>query len=286
MRSFLAIAVCLLVASEAVACEGGALATETMRITRPVADEHDKGEIQLETYIYRPKVPGRLPTVIYNHGSTGAGQLSVKTKAFPPCELVQFFTQSGYAVVAPNRRGRGDSSGTYVEECFGCNPRQYYAVGVRGLEEALKDIDATVVHIVGQAFVDKQHVVLAGQSRGGFLSVLYAGRHPERFKGVINFSGGWFRIAANQPPESVTFMHDQFRLAGQRNKGPMLWLYREGDARFPPAAIQGFYESFRKPGGNAELHVYSNNTGGDGHFFVNQPSLWSADLQTYLAKIR
>lgn len=290
MRSFLPVAACLLIASEAAACEGAALAdgtaAESVRISRSVGDEHDRGEIQLETYIYRPGAAGRLPIVVYNHGSTGAGQLAVKTKAYPPCELVQFFTQRGYAVVAPNRRGRGDSSGTYVEECFGCNPKQYYAVGVRGLEEGLKDIDAVVTYVLSLPFVDQQRVVLAGQSRGGFLSVLYAGRHPERFRGVINFSGGWFRIAANQPPESVPFMHDHFRLAGQRNKRPMLWLYREGDARFPPAAIQGFYESFRKSGGDAVLRIYGNDTGRDGHFFVNQPSLWSADLQTYLARIQ
>lgn len=280
----------LMSAGGAIACDGSALgdgiASESVRIARAVADEHDRGQIQLETYIYRPRAAGKLPTVVYNHGSTGAGQLAVKTKAYPPCELVRFFAENGYAVVAPNRRGRGESTGTYVEECFGCNPKQYYAVGVRGLEDALTDVDAAVSYVLAQDFVDARRVVLAGQSRGGFLSVLYAGRHPERVHGVINFSGGWFRIAANQPPESLAFMHDHFRQAGARAKQPMLWLYREGDSRFPPPAIQAFHENFRKAGGSAALRVFANDSGRDGHFFVNQAALWSADVQAYLAQIK
>ncbi len=279
----------LATAGEAFACEGDALGDgvdlQTVRIARPVSDEHDRGEIQLETYIYRPKLSGKLPTILYNHGSTGAGQFATKAKAYPTCELVRFFTENGYVVVAPNRRGRGESTGTYMEECFGCNPKQYYAVGVRGLDEGLKDVDAAFAYTLAQPFVDTARVVLAGQSRGGFLSVLYAGRHPDRIRGVISFSGGWFRIAANQPPESVPFMTDRFRQAGERYTKPMLWLYREADSRFPPSTINQFHESFRSRGGKATLRLYGNDSGRDGHFFVNAPSLWTDDLKAYLSQL-
>ncbi len=288
MRAPLAFAalVLLLAAADVSACEDGSLGDgvelQAARIARAVSDEHDKGEIRLETYIYRPKLPGRLPTILYSHGSTGAGQFAAKAKAYPTCEMVRFFTERGYALVAPNRRGRGDSTGTYVEECFGCNPRQYYAVGVRGLEEGLKDLDAAFAYTRALPFVDPARIVLAGQSRGGFLSVLYAGQHPDRVRGVVNFSGGWFRIAPNQPPESVPFMTDRFRQAGERYGKPMLWLYREGDARFPPSSINQFYESFRSKGGKGSLRIYGNDTGRDGHFFVNAPALWTEDIKAYL----
>jgi len=40
--------------------------------------------------------------------------------------------------------------------------------------------------LVGGAFT-----VIGGQSRGGILSVAYAGAHPQQVRGVINFVGGW-----------------------------------------------------------------------------------------------
>jgi len=45
--------------------------------------------------------------------------------------------------------------------------------------------------ILAMPFVDDERVVMGGQSRGGILSVAYAGRRPEQVKGVINFVGGW-----------------------------------------------------------------------------------------------
>jgi len=45
--------------------------------------------------------------------------------------------------------------------------------------------------ILTMPFVDRDRVVIGGQSRGSILSVAYAGQHPEQVKGVINFVGGW-----------------------------------------------------------------------------------------------
>lgn len=40
-------------------------------------------------------------------------------------------------------------------------------------------------------WVDPARIVVAQWSRGGFLSVIYAARYPDKVAGVINFSGGW-----------------------------------------------------------------------------------------------
>jgi pimeloyl-ACP methyl ester carboxylesterase len=42
-----------------------------------------------------------------------------------------------------------------------------------------------------RADVASSRLLIGGQSRGGVLSVAYAGRHPEDIEGVINFVGGW-----------------------------------------------------------------------------------------------
>src|SRR5713226_1593709 len=56
---------------------------------------------------------------------------------------------------------------------------------------ALRDIEAAMVAILAMPFVDRDRVVIGGQSRGGILSVAYGGLHGEQVKGVINFVGGW-----------------------------------------------------------------------------------------------
>lgn len=48
-------------------------------------------------------------------------------------------------------------------------------------------IEAAIGSILTMPFVDSNRIVIGGQSRGGILSVAYAGQHPEQVKGVIKF---------------------------------------------------------------------------------------------------
>ena len=43
-------------------------------------------------------------------------------------------------------------------------------------------------------FVDSKRVIIGGQSRGGILSVIYAGQHPEQ----VMMSAGWAILANRQ----------------------------------------------------------------------------------------
>ncbi len=272
------------------ACEGivdwEKVSGQTMKISRPVDDEFDKGEIQLTTYLYRPGRSEDMPALIYNHGSTGPGVVPVKQRMYPSCEIIRFFTDHGYLVVAPNRRGRGDSNGTYTEECLGCSTMQYYGAGVRGLTDALQDLDAVISEVAKLSFVDGRRIILAGQSRGGFLSVIYAGRRPDIIRGVVNFSGGWFGVTESRSREFGEFNYANYRDAGGKAKAPMLWLYRENDRYYAPRFIHQFHESFRSGGGKANLHIYPNDTGRDGHGFTSQPTLWTAHVAEFLAALK
>jgi len=94
----------------------------------------------------------------------------------------------------PARRGRGGSEGQYDEgfapdRSSGCSCEP--ALSIAGADRALRDMDAATVAILAMQFVDRNRVVIGGQSRGGILSVAYAGQHPAQIKGVINFVGGW-----------------------------------------------------------------------------------------------
>jgi len=93
---------------------------ERMVATRKVRDAEDKGTIRLVTYVYRPQRNDRHEVVLFSHGSTGGLATSPEEPGgsnAPPRAVVQFFVSRGYTVVAPMRRGRGESTGTYIEEC-------------------------------------------------------------------------------------------------------------------------------------------------------------------------
>ena len=93
---------------------------ERLEATRAVDDAQDKGTIRLVTYVYRPLKNDRHEVALFSHGSTGGLARSPKEPGgsnAPPPVVVQFLLSRGYTVVAPMRRGRGESTGTQVEEC-------------------------------------------------------------------------------------------------------------------------------------------------------------------------
>jgi alpha-beta hydrolase superfamily lysophospholipase len=92
---------------------------ERMTANRKVNDTKDKGTIRLVTYVYRPLKNDRHEVVLFSHGSTaGLARSPKEALDAPPAPVIRFFVSRGYTLVAPMRRGRGESSGTYVEECF------------------------------------------------------------------------------------------------------------------------------------------------------------------------
>jgi len=92
---------------------------------------------------------------------------------------MHFFVSRGYTLVATMRRGRGESTGTYVEECAfylgECTLAQQIAMTHRSLREATLDTEAVIDQVVGRLVPAGSKIILAGNSRGGFLSLMMAG---------------------------------------------------------------------------------------------------------------
>jgi pimeloyl-ACP methyl ester carboxylesterase len=112
------------------------------------------------------------------------------------------------------------------------------------------------------------------------LSVAYAGRHPQKVAGVINFAGGWW--GERMPTREFNF--DQFRQAGRSAKAPMLWMYGTNDSYYSPKFIQRCFDAFRNHGGKGEL-IEVPDVPGDGHFLVSWPDRWRPAVSTYLGKL-
>ncbi len=141
--------------------------------------------IQLAATLYRTRLPGRQPLVILNHGAPGYAADAVKRTWHFEAEA-RFFLARGYNVVVPMRKGRGQSGGPFLEPG---NPTIPTAIQV---DSAVEDEDTVVNAMRVEPWVDPARVIVAGWSRGGGLSVVYAARHPDKVAGVINFSGGWW----------------------------------------------------------------------------------------------
>ena len=235
-------------------------------------------EIRLEGMLYRPPSPGRLPVVVFNHGSTGAGRVApTSTDPYKYPQVARFFVERGWAVLIPMRRGRGASGGEYLER-YDCD-RASLASGV---ERGLADIDAALAFVSSQPWADMDRLLLGGMSRGGLLSVLYPSQRQTKARAVINFAGGW---TVERCDRATRFNADTFAEAGRAGKLPMLWLYSENDRNYGPGAVQSYHRVFIQGGGTAELRLFPP-IGHDGHILLpGAVTVWQTAVQDFLARI-
>jgi len=225
--------------------------------------------LMLQATLYRPPSPGRHPVVIFNHGSTGPGIIPASYVSRGGNETV-FFRSLDYVVVVPMRKGRGASEGPPMEE----DPAIPLTVG---LNSAVEDLNAVVEYMDRQPYVDPARIMVAGVSRGGMLSVVYAGRYPTNVIGVINFSGGWF----SEDSTNADFNFEAFREAGRTAKVPMLWLYADHDSLYSLNFDEREFAAFRSTGGRGELFEVRDFPG-EGHFLVAWPGQWESKVADYL----
>ena len=243
----------------------------------------DGERVRLEIRIYRPATAAPAPTLVFNHGSTGRGtdaRRFTRPVDFPA--LAQFFVERGWAVVMPARRGRGGSDGLY-DEGFGRDRAQGYAcdtsLSLAGAERALRDVEAAMNAILVMAFVDPNRVVIGGQSRGGILSVAYAGRRPEQVKGVINFVGGWKGASCVY----ASAVNQTLFARGGRYGGDTLWLYGDGDTFYSLDHSRENFAAFKAAGGHGTFQEFPKSAGG--HGLWASPQDWGAIVEGYLKRL-
>jgi dienelactone hydrolase len=245
----------------------------------------DGEQVRLAFITYKPQGAGPFPTLIFHHGSTGSGtEPSRFPQTFDPGALAYWFVARGWAVVLPSRRGRGGSEGLYDEgfardRIYGytCNPE----LSLMGADRALRDIDAITDTVLALPFVDRTRFVVGGQSRGGILSVAWAGRHPDGPRGVINFVGGW--LGAGCPTSSA--VNQQLFKRGAGFPRPTLWLYGDNDPFYPLNHSEANFDAFREAGGKGNFHEIGRSTGMNGHMIFVVDDAWSATVAAYLREL-
>jgi dienelactone hydrolase len=253
---------------------------ETSMVPVVVDDE----TVRLQMRIYRPAVIGPVPTLVFNHGSTGNGRdPSLFTRPIDYPALAQFFVARGWAVVIPARRGRGASEGLYDEGFAQDRSRGYSCapdLSIPGADRALRDIEAAMDAILAMPFVDRDRVVIGGQSRGGILSVAYAGHRPDQVKGVINFVGGWLGTGCT----TASRVNQELFRRGASYPGEMIWLYGDSDPFYPLAHSRDNFFAFEVAGGTGTFHEFPATPTG-GHTIGAYPDNWTPVMDAYLQRL-
>ncbi len=241
----------------------------------------DGKPVNLEVVIFRPNGVGPFPLAMFNHGSTGNGTNSALFKeTLFDVGLAHFLNNRDWIVAFPQRRGRGKSDGLY-DEGFSADRRQGYTcdfdISLSGAERALDDIGAAMAALRQRPDVAPSRVLIGGQSRGGILSIAYAGMHPDQIFGVINFVGGWMGTGC----DTASRLNGTLFVRGARFDQPTLWLYGDQDLFYDIQHSRNNFTLFQSAGGQGTFLGF-NVPGGYGHAVLSAPELWEGPVAEYL----
>ncbi|HET9734894.1 MAG TPA: CocE/NonD family hydrolase [Burkholderiales bacterium] len=237
--------------------------------TAPAARLHEEvvrvpgpGDRTLVATWYKPAGGGPFPLIVLSHGSPpdpAARPAMDRNRILTP---IGALVARGYAVLVPMRRGFGATGGAFAEGYGTCANPDYLRAG----NEAAKDILAAMAYGQAQGFVQRDTVLLVGQSLGGYASIAAASRQPRGLVAVINFSGGNGGRPATTPgdPCRPERLGQAFAAWGASVRVPVLWHYVENDQFFAPRHVQSWYEAFTRAGGTGRL-VMQPPYGRDGH---------------------
>ncbi len=197
----------------------------------------------LQTTVFRPNGPGPFPLLIINHGKeAGAPRFQARDRFI---FMATEFVKRGYAVMVPMRQGFADSTGIYADH--GCN------MTANGYAQAA-DIQDVLEFARDQAWIDDEHIVVAGQSYGGLATIALGTRELAGVRGLINFAGG-LRDDGNHCDWRSELVH-AFDVYGEHNKIPSLWIYGINDSLFGPELVGRMHDAFIRAGGRARLFAF------------------------------
>jgi dienelactone hydrolase len=241
----------------------------------------DGNPIRLEVVIEKPAGNGPFPLAVISHGSTGRGQdPALFTKTFWSQEIADFLLARGWMVAFPQRRGRGKSDGVYDEGLAADRTQGYTCetrISLAGADRALQDLEAAIAALRHRSDVSSGPMLIGGISRGGALSIAYAGMHRNEVAGVLNFVGGWM----GEGCQTASEINQTLAGRGGQFDGPTLWLYGRNDPYYSIAHSRSNFDTFAYAGGKAQFLEF-DLPGSMGHAVHVHPELWAAVAESRL----
>ena len=229
--------------------------------------------IELETTVYKPDGDGPFPVVVINHGkASGDSRFQAR---YRPAQPARYFLQRGYAVVVPMRQGFSKSGGSYIGG--GCN------VESNGRVQA-QDVKAVFDYLATQPWVDKERMLVVGQSHGGWTTLAFGAQNHPGVKGLVNFAGGLRQEMCPNWKEALAGGAASYARGTQL---PSLWFYGDNDSYFDPPTWRAMYEQYNAAGGKARLVAFGK-FGADAHTVFGARSggaIWQPEMTSFLESI-
>ncbi len=229
---------------------------------------------KFETTLFKPPGDGPFPLLVMNHGKDRGSPVDQRRDRF--LALSREFVKRGYAVAVPMRKGFSKSTGTYSD--YGCNMKD------NGQQQA-DDVQAVLDALVKLPYIDREHIVVAGQSYGGLATVAFGTRRYPGVRGLINFAGG-LRIDGAGCDWKTSLVKAMGNY-GAKSSLPSLWFYGENDSYFDHSLAQQMQASYQAGGGAVQLVAYGSFKN-DAHGMVGSRdgvSIWLPDMERFLKSI-
>ncbi len=233
--------------------------------------------------ILRPRGDGPFGAVILNHGVPADARARELESPAMLLHTATAFAQRGHAVLMPLRRGFGATGGTFAEDPGLCSAADY----ARGERAAAADVLAAYHFARKLPYVDRERMILAGQSAGGVAALYAAAQSPPGLQAVLAFAAGRGADLANPGvPCAPASLAEVFDEAGRSLRAPALLYYAENDLFFGPAATQGWFARLKAGGARAE-YVLQPPFGANGHFVFTDAAgaaLWLPSVERFLER--
>jgi dienelactone hydrolase len=135
-------------------------------------------------------------------------------------------------------------------------------------------MDGVVAYLRNQSFVNRNRVVVVGQSYGG-----------------LGALGVAYDTGSNRPGEICSGRERLIAAIGrlgERNVLPQVWLYAANDHYFEPSLAHAMVEAYRAGSRASVTFVDLPVFGDDGHstFARGDPAIWAAPVDRYLASLQ
>jgi dienelactone hydrolase len=228
--------------------------------------------IDLETTIFKPDGDGPFPIALINHGKA-FGDPKFQARYRP--SAARYFMSRGYVVVVPMRRGFSKSTGSYIGG--GCN------VESNGVAQA-EDVKDVLEYMSAQPYADKNQILVAGQSHGGWTTLAFGTLNYPGVKGLVNFAGGLKQEGCAGWESTLARAAGNY---GENTRAPSLWFYGDNDSYFSISTHSDMFKRYSGAGAPARL-VSFGVFGSDAHaMFGSQDGMriWQPEMTAFLKQI-
>ncbi|MBB6592265.1 dienelactone hydrolase family protein [Ralstonia solanacearum] len=229
--------------------------------------------VRLETTIFKPAGDGPFPLIVLNHGKSH-GNPAFQGRARYSAQAAALVAR-GYVVALPMRQGFSKSGGAYIGG--GCN------VESNGIVQA-EDVVATLDYMTQQPYVDRDRIVIMGQSHGGLTTMAFGTLAYPGVRGLVNFAGGLRNDTCVAWEDNLVRAFGNY---GKQSHYPSLWFYGDNDSYWPKPLPERLFAAYTSAGGKARLVDYGTFQSDSHGMFGSRAGLgiWLPQVDAFLREL-